>query len=116
MKQLNNFINEKLKINSKSKINHYNYKPKDKDELKEIVNNLIKERGYNADLNDINTSEIKDMSDLFYDIKFNGDISNWDVSNVKDMSYMFYNTPFNGNISNWDVSNVENMKTMFWMS
>ena len=93
--------------------NHYNYHPKTKDELKQLVYKLIKERGNDANLNDIDTSEITDMTGLFFYSLFNGDISNWDVSNVKDMSSMFEASSFNGDISNWDVSNVKDMSSMF---
>ena len=89
---------------------------KNKEELEELINQRIKEQGPNCDLNDIDVSNVTDMSDLFYRSKFNGDISRWDVSNVKDMSYMFYFSDFNGDISRWDVSNVKNMKCMFYGS
>ena len=112
MKQINKYIQERLHIN-KDTGNHYNYHPKTIDELKKLVDKLIKERGNNADLNDIDTSEITNMFALFYKSKFNGDISNWDVSNVKNMSSMFYASPFNGDISDWDVSNVKDMFAVF---
>ena len=118
MKQINKYIVERLHIN-KDISNYYNYHPKTKDELKKLVNNLIKERGNEADLNDIDTSEITDMSHMFTYSKFNGDISKWDVSNVKDMGYMFWDSSFtakNGDISNWDVSNVKNMRRMLTWS
>ena len=114
MKQINKYIVERLRINKD--IDSYNYYPKTRDELRELVNKLVKERGYNADLNDINTSKITDMNSLFDRSEFNGDISEWDVSNVKDMSYMFMQSKFNGDISNWDVSNVESMDSMFYRS
>ena len=107
-------ISEKLTITKDSQINSYNYYPKTKDELKNLVNKLIKERGYKADLNDIDTSEIKDMSELFMRSEFNGDISEWDVSNVKDMSGMFSRSKFNKDISKWNVSNVKDMWGMFY--
>ena len=109
-------IYERLRINKDTGNHHYNYHPKTRDELKELVDKLIEERGYNADLNDIDTSEITDMNFMFYDSSFNGDISEWNVSNVKDMSAMFWDSSFtgkNGDISNWDVSNVKNMMDMF---
>ena len=126
MKQINKYILEhiensnfsiveRLHIN-KDTTNYYNYHPKTKEELKLLINNLIKERGNEADLNDIDTSEITDMSYMFTYSKFNGDISNWDVSKVKNMGYMFWDSSFtgkNGDISNWDVSNVKNMSYMF---
>ena len=116
MKQINKYIQERLHINKDTGNNHYNYHPKTKDELLELINQLIEERGNEADLNDIDTSEITDMSYMFNYSKFNGDISKWDVSNVKNMQEMFYNSKFtgeNGDISKWDVSNVKNMWHMF---
>ena len=119
MKQINKYIQERLRINKDTGNHHYNYHPKTRDELLELVNKLINERGNDADLNDIDTSEITDMSYMFTYSKFNGDISNWDVNNVKNMQEMFYNSKFsgkNGDISKWDVSNVNNMKYMFCYS
>ena len=114
MKQLNQFILEKLKINKNSKFT-YKYRPKYKGELMDLLDKLIKERSYEGDFNDIDTSEITDMSMLFSFSrnKFNGDISDWDVSKVKDMRFMFCDTKFNKDISNWDVSRCENMYYMF---
>ena len=63
MKQINNYIIERLHINKN--IKSHNDHPKTKDELKELVNKLIKERGNDADL------------------------SSWDVSNVVDAEGMF---------------------------
>ena len=114
MKNLKDIIQERLHINKD--IKSYNYHPKSRKELKKLVDKLIKERGNEADLNDIDTSEIKDMEELFFNSPFNGDISEWDVSNVKNMYCMFYGSKFNGDISNWDVSNVENMNNMFYKS
>ena len=116
MKKINKYIQEWLHINKDTGNHHYNYHPTTRDELLELVNKLIEERGNDTDLNDIDTSEITDMSYMFYISKFNGDISEWDVSNVKNMQEMFYNSKFtgkNGDISKWDVSNVNNMKYMF---
>ena len=111
MKQISYYILERLHINKD--IKSYNYHPKTKNELKQLVYKLIIERGYDADLNDIDTSEIIDMSYMFNGSYFNGDISEWDVSNVKYMYCMFYKSKFNGDISHWDVSNVEDMDYMF---
>ena len=113
MKQINKYIVERLRINKDTGNHHYNYLPKTKDELKQLVDKLVKERGNDADLNDIDTSKITNMYGLFYKSFFNGDISKWDVSNVEDMRYMFKKSKFNGDISNWDVSKVENMGYMF---
>ena len=116
MKDLKNLILENLVINGDIKENQqvgYNYHPKTKDELKELVNKLIEERGNDANLNDIDTSKITDMSELFQGSNFDGDISKWNVNNVKDMSYMFKDSKFNGDISNWDVRKVKDMSGMF---
>jgi len=113
MRNLTQYIQEKLHPSKFNKEKQYKYHPETRDELKDFIKKLIEERGPNADLNDIDTSEITDMSGLFQDSEFNGDISKWDVSNVTDMKSMFENSEFNGNISGWDVSNVEDMNKMF---
>ena len=112
MKTLQQFITEKILINKNSKI-AYNYHPKTTDELKDIIDQRIESEGNDCNLNDIDTSNITDMSYLFEDSDFNGDISRWNVSNVTDMEDMFAGSKFNGDISNWDVSNVTNMNFMF---
>ena len=101
MKQINKYICERLHINKDIGNRHYNYRPKTRDELKELVDQLIEERGNDADLNDIDTSEITDMHHLFFKSKFNGDISNWDVSNVEYMYGMFDNSPLEKNPPKW---------------
>ena len=114
MKSLAHYIQEKLII-KKNKSTNYKYFPQTKEELKEIIENRIKDEGNRVDLNDIDVSNITDMSRLFRDTNFNGNVSNWDVSNVTDMSYMFsYCNSFNQDISTWNVSNVTNMRFMFF--
>ena len=112
MKTLQYYITEKILINKNSKI-PYNYHPKTTDKLKDIIDKRIKSEGYECDLNDIDTSNITDMSNLFAYSHFNGDISRWNVSNVTNMVGMFYYSKFNGDISNWNVSNVRDMQAMF---
>ena len=120
MKQINKYIVERLHINKDTgEDTGYNYHPKTRSELKELLYKLIDERGYDADLNDIDTSKITDMSQIFEWSKFNGDISKWNVSNVKNMNSMFWHSSFtgeNGDISEWDVSNVKDMGAMFMKS
>ena len=116
--------------------------PKDKKELINEIRIRLDRGQYN--LNDIDTSEITDMSFLFkgfrlYDLSkldiskwdvskvtdtrfmfsrcesFNSDLSKWDVSSVKDMEGMFANCKkFNSDLSKWDVSKVEYMQDMFY--
>ena len=114
MKSLKSYIQEKLII-KKNKSNSYKYFPKTKEELRDIILQRIRAEGYKVDLNDIDVSEITDMSDLFRETNFNGDISQWDVSNVTDMTRMFFCCEeFNQDISSWDISKVTDMQGMFW--
>ena len=129
MKSLNKYITEKFQV-SKNNIRTYNYYPETTDELIDCIKEKIEKEGLGTkdkplDLNDIDTSKITDMSNLFnnfgsYGIKLkrlskNGyfDISDWNVSNVKNMHTMFYESSFDGDLSDWDVSNVEDMCDMF---
>ena len=89
------------------------YHPETREELRDLIEELIEERGNEADLNDIDVSRITDMDWMFSDSKFNGDISEWNVSRVESMEGMFYNSQFNGDISNWDVSSVKRLDNMF---
>ena len=121
MKQIVNYINERLHITTKSHLHRsYTCNPQTKDELRKIIIQRIEDDGQECDLNDIDVSDITDMSHLFnadYNAifkTFNGDVSQWDVSNVKDMTCMFYKCEqFNCDLSRWDVSNVEDMHWMF---
>ena len=125
MRKLEEFISEKLKI---SKIER-TYKPKTKEELIDIIIREIDANGSDCSLNNIDVSNITDMSYLFMGgdplkylhghpvlSKFDGDISEWDVSSVTDMKYMFAKCQYtgkNGDISDWKVSNVNDMEGMF---
>ena len=116
MKSLSSYIQEKLiiKKSNKQSNNSYKYFPKTKEELKDIIEKRIEQEGNEVDLNDIDVSEINDMSNLFEVTDFNGDISEWDVSNVTNMRYMFYKCKeFNQDISNWNVSNVKDATNIF---
>ena len=125
MRKLEEFVNEKLKI---SKIER-KYKPKTKEELVDIIIREIEANGPECSLNNIDVSNITDMSYLFMGgdpvkylhehpvlSKFDGDISEWNVYNVTDMKYMFGECQYtgkNGDISDWKVSNVNDMEGMF---
>ena len=129
MKTINDYINEKFQV-SKDYKRQYAYTPKDKDELIDCIIDKLDKEGYGTkdnplDLNDIDTSNITDMSYLFdiddgelQDLSKNGhfDISDWDVYNVINMKCIFYGSSFDDDISNWDVSNVKTMTSMFYNS
>ena len=110
MKNLSQYIQEKLIIKKRN----YKYFPKTKGELRKIIEQRIEQEGNEVNLNDIDVSEITDMSNLFSRLNFNGDISEWDVSKVTDMHSMFFGCKsFNQDISSWDVSNVTYKYDMF---
>lgn len=99
--------------------------PQTKEELVDIIKDTCKKKGWNCDLNFIDTSKITDMSRLFANIptcyggygfrKFNCDISKWNVSNVKNMDSMFSGAKkFNQPLNDWNTSNVESMNYMFF--
>lgn len=92
------------------------YSPKTKAQLQELISD---ERVY---LGDIDTSNITDMSRLFFEdenkveihrLDFSG-ISSWDASKVTDMSHMFEHCyVFNENISGWNVGRFTSVRSMF---
>ena len=69
-----------------------------------------------GDINEWDTSEVTDMSELFFcEFKFNSPIGNWNVSKVTNMIGMFVNAKsFNQPLDNWDVSNVNDMTQIFY--
>ena len=129
MKNLKQYIEEKLIINKDYNINIYEYHPKTPEELRHIIEDRYEELGTGTeqepiDFNDVDVSEIT----TFYNFGYNSggmfeyskfeyiDISKWNVSNVEEMSRMFYkckNLKSVGDLSKWNVSNVENMCSMF---
>ena len=95
----------------------YKYHPENYEALHKLVRDLIEERGPDANLNDIDTSNITDMSFLFdscLNIK-DIDISDWNIINVHNMEFMFggCHNFIGSHLKNWDVSHVTNMSNMF---
>ena len=128
MKQLNQYIKEKLIINK----DYHDTKivVKSSDELRKIIEQRYEEYGPGTklnpiDFNDIDVSNIDSFSNdkgkgkgIFEGTKFKYiDISDWDVSNIKSMRYMFaYCETLEsvGNLLKWNVSKVTNMSSMFY--
>ena len=125
MKQLNQYIKEKLIIN---KDYHDNMiVVKSFVELRNIIEDRYKKFGPGTkqnpvDFNDIDISNIDSFCDkydtgIFEYTRFKYiDISDWDVSNIKLMSGMFFmctKLKSVGDISKWDVSKVTDMNSMF---
>ena len=69
-------------------------------------------------LNLLDTSQVKNMSDMFYNCKslISLDVSNFDTSQVTSMHLMFYNCSklTNLDVSKFDTSKVTNMNSMFY--
>ena len=129
MRNLNQYVIERLRINKDISPIKYNYQPKDFDELRSLLEQLFEERGKDADLNDIDVSEITSFGNeittgkykgywgLFYGLDpHNIKIDKWDVSNVEDMSNLFYNCEnFIGHgLEKWKVNKVKDMERMFY--
>ena len=122
--KLYHHVDEKLTLSNQSKLK-YNYRPKNVKDLRKLLEQLLEERGPNADLNDIDVSNIENMfyenvnnkrlNGLFRNLDIhNIDISNWDVSNCYNMSFLFAGCEnFDCDLSKWKVDNVENMEKMF---
>ena len=132
MKKINNYIQEKLKLNKEIILNNGKSKtkktlfPKDKMELKQMIADEVKKNGPNCSLNHIDVSKITNFSNLFnkplfisnrnidiYPYTFNGDISEWDVSKVEFMNNMFAGSNFNSDISNWKINPICKTTEMF---
>ena len=126
MKNLNQYIKEKLIINK----DYHDTKivVKSFDELRKIIINRYDKLGPGTkqnpiDFNDIDVSNIDSFCNdkdtgIFDGMDFKYiDISDWDVSNVKSMYDMFFacnKLKSVGDLSKWNVSKVTNMSGMFY--
>lgn len=64
--------------------------------------------------NNIVTTLLTDMNNLFYSNTFNHPIASWDTSNVVNMNSTFINAnAFNQPIGSWNTMNVTTMTNMF---
>lgn len=130
MKTIQQHITERLQLN-KDRIQKikYEYFPETKGELIDNIKTILKKHveinetnsdKIPVDLNIIDTSKIKDMSELFMGIgayyeRFNYDVSQWYVGHVINMRAMFYACKnFNCDLSTWNTSKVRNTICMFY--
>ena len=130
MKQLNQYIKERLIINKDYK--DAKIVVKSFDELRKIIEDRYDKLGQGTkqnpiDFNDIDVSNLDSFYDknagrfgkgLFENSQFKYiDISYWDVSNIESMRQMFYlckELKSVGDISKWNVFKVTNMVYMFY--
>ena len=120
MKNLRSYLTERLLINKNFKDNKITVTSLK--ELKNIIKERYvdpntKKPNNHIDLSDIDVSELNDLSTAFLWYRFKTiNISGWDTSNVKDMTMMFYGcfelTDIIG-IENMNIDNVERMDYMF---
>ena len=124
MENIINFISEKLKINKDIQYKEYEYTPKNKKELKDIIHNLLLSEEFQnnkvLNLNSIEVSNITDFSALFENEHQAWDIkeiiaNEWDVSNATHMSYMFRDCEEleKINVSAWTVISCRKFIGMF---
>ena len=107
-------INEYLLSKNSKQNNRKKITANDKN-LRQIVLDEMDKHGDDADLNQIDVSNVTDMSSLFANTNFCGDVSDWNVSNVLVMNSTFYGcSEFNCDLSGWDTSHVINMTGMFY--
>ncbi len=128
MKNLQQYIEEKLIVNKDYNIHKYH--PTTWDELRQIIKERYKKQGSGTeqdpvDLNDIDVSKMTEFGmksrngtyhGIFENTRFEYiDVSDWNVSNVTDMSAMFADCVNlqELDLSNWDMSNVTNFVYMF---
>ena len=128
MKQLNQYIQEKLIINKDYRYHDNMLVVKSFDELRDIIEDRYDKLGPGTeqdpiDFNDIDVSNLNSFFNdndkgIFENTYFKYiDISSWDVSKVTDMNRMFYmckELKSVGDISKWDVSKVTDMNSMFY--
>ena len=98
-------------INATGVIDGQTYTKRDRQGLQYLIANQT----YWPNLTTSCTSDVSDMTNLFYNSNFNGDIASWDVSYVVNMDLMFAAASnFNQPLNTWNVSRVTTMQSMFY--
>ena len=119
MKSINNFITEKLRINKNIKTKQVEYFPKNYDDLKKIITKRALDSNDGVlDLNDIDISEITDLSYLFENINNikSVDMNDWDTSKVTDIHGLFWSNKSIEEIyiNDWNTNNIESFYGVFY--
>lgn len=116
MKNLNDFVLEKLKLNKKSVQSEYEYVPKNLIELQRIISDLSKKSDY-LDASIIDISNLHELDNAFACAGSSIiDVSGWDTKRVVSASYAFSNCFYLKKIigiENWDTSNMKDIQRMF---
>ena len=96
----------------------YTSSPKDKYELRLIIEVEVSIHGKSADLNHIDVSNICSLSEVFKCSEFDGDISRWNVSKAEYMDYMFSDVDSSmpiEKLSVWNPVKVEDIRGFYNM-
>lgn len=119
MKNINQYISEKLRISRNSQIKEIKVIDSLEDLKKEIKNRMITNSKTHLDLSDITLTEnVTSLEMLFYnksDIK-SIDVSDWDTSNVQKMNEMFYGCNELEEViglDTWNTANCQSFRKMF---
>jgi len=87
----------------------------DTSNVKDMSNMFYLQINSNPNLSGWNTSKVENMSNMFYGaLNFNSDISKWKTPELKFTKFMFFNAiNFNQDLSKWDTSEIVDMSGMF---
>ena len=119
MKNLSEYLTEKLLINKNFKDNKIVVSSLR--ELKNIIQDRAtgpntKKFNHNLDLSDIDVSKLDDLSETFIWYKFETiDISGWDTLKVKNMRQMFFGCEQLKDIIGIEDMNIDNCEDMSYM-
>ena len=87
-----------------------------KDTFSSLDQVIYKTRSSNKyDLENLDVSQIDDLSSVFDSSLYNGDLSKWDVSNCQNFKSMFSFSEFNNDsLKDWNISNAKTLRFMFY--
>jgi surface protein len=78
------------------------------------MSNLFWQSNMNPDLSLWDVKKVTNMYSIFFNSAFSGDVSNWKTESLTEMRFAFGNTTvFNSDLNDWDVSKVTDMSSVF---